>query len=92
MAKATPERSGDQLAGIAAERRARTRGRPRSPADLPGHLLQQALVPLREPKTSLIIDNHDAAAFSPVAHFDRGRLPRLAAGRPAAAVQAWPRG
>ncbi len=74
MAKATPARSGDQLAGLAANS-ARERVAARlALADLPLRtFLQQALVPYEDDAvTRLIIDSHDAAAFAPVAHLTVG--------------------
>ncbi|MDB5930783.1 MAG: eutB, partial [Polaromonas sp.] len=68
MAKATPLRSGDSLAGLAAgtaEERIAARW---LLADLPlAHFLNEALVPYESDEvTRLIIDSHDAAAFAPV--------------------------
>ncbi len=74
MAKATPARSGDQLAGLAANS-ARERVAARlALADLPLRtFLQQALVPYEDDAvTRLIIDSHDAGAFAPVAHLTVG--------------------
>ena len=74
MAKATPERSGDQLAGIAAGSAAERVAARVALADLPlAALLQQPLVPYEtDDVTRLIIDTHDAAAFAPVAHLTVG--------------------
>jgi ethanolamine ammonia-lyase large subunit len=76
MAKATPERSGDQLAGIAAGSAAERVAAREALADLPlAALLQQPLVPYEtDAVTRLIIDTHDAAAFAPVAHLTVGAL------------------
>jgi ethanolamine ammonia-lyase large subunit len=74
MAKATPARSGDQLAGLAAgSARERVAAR-QALADLPlSVFLNQALVPYEaDAVTRLIIDMHDAAAFAPVAHLTVG--------------------
>ncbi|OGB00843.1 MAG: ethanolamine ammonia-lyase [Burkholderiales bacterium RIFCSPHIGHO2_12_FULL_69_20] len=70
MAKATPARSGDQLAGIAADSAQQRVAAQSALADLPlATFLQQALVPYEADEiTRLIIDGHDAAAFAPVAH------------------------
>ncbi|CAD5374538.1 ethanolamine ammonia-lyase, large subunit, heavy chain [Rubrivivax sp. A210] len=76
MAKATPERSGDQLAGLAAgSARERVAAR-QALADLPlATFVQQALVPYEDDAvTRLIIDGHDARAHAPVAHLTVGGL------------------
>ena len=76
MAKATPERSGDQLAGIAAGSAAERVAARAALADLPlTALLEQPLVPYEsDAVTRLIIDTHDAAAFAAVAHLSVGAL------------------
>jgi ethanolamine ammonia-lyase large subunit len=76
MAKATPLRSGDMLAGIAAgsaEERAAAR---MCLADMPlCRLLDEALVPYETDEvTRLIVDTHDAAAFAPVAAMTVGEF------------------
>lgn len=76
MAAASPARSGDELAGIAA-RDSATRVAARTVlADLPlGHFLQETLVPYeRDEVTRLIIDTHDAQAFAAIAHLTVGGL------------------
>ncbi len=74
MAKATPVRSGDQLAGIAASSAGQRVAAREALADLPlATFLQQALVPYEADEvTRLIIDSHDAVAFAPVAHLTVG--------------------
>jgi ethanolamine ammonia-lyase large subunit len=74
MAKATPQRSGDALAGIAAASAAERVAAQTALADLPlRHFLDEALVPYEADEvTRLIIDGHDAAAFAPVAHLTVG--------------------
>jgi ethanolamine ammonia-lyase large subunit len=74
LAKATPERSGDQLAGIAAASAAERMAARMALADLPLRtFLQEAVVPYEDDEvTRLIIDSHDAAAFAPVAHLTVG--------------------
>ena len=69
LARATPERSGDQLAGIAALSAEERMAARMALADLPlRHFLSDALVPYEDDEvTRLIIDSHDAAAFAPVA-------------------------
>jgi ethanolamine ammonia-lyase large subunit len=76
MAKATSERSGDQLAGIAAGSAAERVAARTALADVPlTALLQQPLVPYEtDAVTRLIIDTHDSAAFAPVALLTVGAL------------------
>jgi len=74
MAKATPLRSGDQLAGIAATSAEESIAARMALADQPLTLfLTEALVPYEaDDVTQLIIDRHDAAAFAPVRHLTVG--------------------
>ena len=74
MAKATPARSGDHLAGVAARHDTERVAAQMALADLPlAHFLQEALVPYESDEvTRLIIDSHDRAAFAPVAHLTVG--------------------
>ena len=74
MAKATPARSGDNLAGVAARHDTERVAAQMALADLPlAHFLQEALVPYESDEvTRLIIDSHDCAAFAPVAHLTVG--------------------
>lgn len=74
MACASPARSGDHLAGVAAETAQQRMAARHVLADLPLKVfLQQALVPYEDDNiTRLIIDTHDAAAFAPVAHLTVG--------------------
>ncbi|MGB0659162.1 MAG: ethanolamine ammonia-lyase subunit EutB [Mangrovicoccus sp.] len=74
MAAATPARSGDALAGIAAESEAARVAAQMILADLPlKTFLSEALVPYESDEvTRLIIDSHDAQAFAPVAHMTVG--------------------
>ncbi|MGE8445529.1 MAG: ethanolamine ammonia-lyase subunit EutB [Comamonas sp.] len=74
MAKATPARSGDNLAGVAARHDTERVAAQMALADLPlAHFLQEALVPYESDEvTRLIIDIHDRAAFAPVAHLTVG--------------------
>ncbi|HMC58265.1 MAG TPA: ethanolamine ammonia-lyase subunit EutB, partial [Candidatus Solibacter sp.] len=76
LAKASPLRSGDELAGVAAanaEQRARAQ---MALADVPlKAFLAEPLIPYEEDDvTRLICDSHDAAAFSPVAHLTVGEF------------------
>ncbi|HKE27812.1 MAG TPA: ethanolamine ammonia-lyase subunit EutB [Bryobacteraceae bacterium] len=76
LAKASPLRSGDQLAGLAAET-AEERVRARMAlADVTlRRFLAEPLIPYEDDEvTRLICDSHDAAAFAPVAHLTVGEL------------------
>ena len=74
MAKATPARSGDQLAGVAAHTDEERMAARLALADLPlSTFLNEALIPYEDDEvTRLIVDTHDAAAFAPVAHLTVG--------------------
>ncbi len=74
MAQATPARSGDILAGVAAESQARRVAAQVALADVPlATFLDQAVVPYEADEvTRLIIDTHDEAAFAPVRHLTVG--------------------
>jgi ethanolamine ammonia-lyase large subunit len=74
LAQATPLRSGDALAGIAAESAAQRMAAQLTLAELPlKAFLNEALVPYEADEvTRLIIDSHDAAAFAPVSHLTVG--------------------
>jgi ethanolamine ammonia-lyase large subunit len=74
LACATPPRSGDALAGIAAESAAQRVAAQHALADLPlRHFLSETVVPYEQDAvTRLILDRHDAAAFAPVAHLTIG--------------------
>jgi ethanolamine ammonia-lyase large subunit len=74
LAKASPPRSGDRLAGVAAQSAAERVAAQMALADLPlATFLNEAVVPYEDDEvTRLIIDNHDAAAFAPVAHLTVG--------------------
>jgi len=76
MAKATPARSGDVLAGIAAGSAVERMAARMCLADVPlDRFLNEALVPYESDEvTRLIIDTHDAEAFAPVAHLTVGGL------------------
>jgi ethanolamine ammonia-lyase large subunit len=69
LAKATPMRSGDQLAGLAAESAEESVAARMALADVPlTTFLREMIVPYEEDEvTRLIIDTHDAAAFAPIA-------------------------
>ena len=74
MAKATPLRSGDCLAGIAAEDAQERIAAQILLADLPlTTFLNEPLIPYEQDEvTRLIIDQHDTSAFSIVAHLTVG--------------------
>src|SRR6266545_6375967 len=76
MAKATPLRSGDQLAGLAAETGEERVAAQYALADLPlKTFLQELVVPYEADEvTRLIVDRHDTAAFAPIAHLTVGGL------------------
>jgi len=76
LARATPARSGDQLAGIAAGSDAERVAARIALSDLPlKALLTEPLIPYEgDEVTRLILDSHDAAAFDPVASFTVGQL------------------
>jgi len=74
MARATPARSGDQLAGVAAATDGERMAARLCLAEVPLRaFLQDLLVPYETDEvTRLIIDSHDAEAFAPVAHLTVG--------------------
>jgi ethanolamine ammonia-lyase large subunit len=74
LAKATPFRSGDALAGLAAESAEERVAAQMALADLPlAAFLDQAVVPYEtDDVTRLILDNHDRSAFAPVASLTVG--------------------
>jgi ethanolamine ammonia-lyase large subunit len=76
LARATPRRSGDQLAGVAATTDAERVAAQIALADLPlADFLDHAIVPYESDEvTRLIIDSHDRAAFAPVASLTVGGL------------------
>ena len=74
MAKATPARSGDYLAGIAAQSAEERMAAKMALADLPlTTFLQQPLIPYEQDEvTRLILDEHDVLAFAPLRHLTVG--------------------
>jgi ethanolamine ammonia-lyase large subunit len=73
LAKATPARSGDQLAGISAASAQERIAAQLALADLPlKHLLAEPIV--LDDITDLIYTQQDAAAFAPIAHLTVGEL------------------
>ena len=76
LAKASPLRSGDQLAGLAAETAEERVRAQMKLADLPlKTFLAEPLIPYEQDEvTRLIHDTHHAAAFAPIAHLTVGEL------------------
>ena len=76
LAKATPPRSGDMLAGIAAASAEESVAARMALADVPlKQFLTEALIPYESDEvTRLIIDRHDTMAFAPVSHMTVGEL------------------
>ncbi|MFJ5300502.1 ethanolamine ammonia-lyase subunit EutB [Pseudomonas sp. NPDC088368] len=74
MAKASPARSGDFLAEVAATSDAERAAAQMALADVPlKRFLNEALIPYEQDEvTRLIVDTHDLAAFSPVSHLTVG--------------------
>jgi ethanolamine ammonia-lyase large subunit len=74
LAKATPLRSGDRLAGIAAGSAEQMIAARMALADLPlTRFLQETVIPYEDDEvTRLIIDGHDPQAFGPIAHLTVG--------------------
>lgn len=76
MAKASPARSGDYLAGVAAADEEERIAAQMALADLPlATFLSEHVIPYEDDEvTRLIIDTHDAAAFAPVRSLTVGGL------------------
>ena len=76
LAKATPLRSGDRLAGIAAASAEENIAAKYCLADVPlSRFLHEAVIPYEADEiTRLIIDSHDAAAFAPLASMTVGEF------------------
>jgi ethanolamine ammonia-lyase large subunit len=74
LARASPRRSGDELAGVAAHSSQERVAAQMALADLPlAQFLNEAVVPYEDDEvTRLIVDMHDTAAFAPVSHFTVG--------------------
>jgi len=74
MAKASPPRSGDYLAGIAASSHGERIAARMCLAELPlPRFLEECVIPYESDEvTRLIIDTHDAQAFAPLAHLTVG--------------------
>lgn len=76
LAKASPFRSGDALAGVAAASATERVAAQLALADLPlRRFLDEAVVPYEDDEvTRLLVDEHDAAAFAAVAHLTVGEF------------------
>ena len=76
LAKASPARSGDMLAGVAAASEEERMAARIALADVPlARFLQEAVVPYEEDEvTRIILDGHDALAFAPVAGLTVGEF------------------
>ncbi|MFT8958866.1 MAG: ethanolamine ammonia-lyase subunit EutB, partial [Gluconobacter oxydans] len=76
LASASPLRSGDELAGIAARDPVERVAAREVLANLPlRHFLTEAIVPYETDEvTRLIMDSHDEAAFAPISHMTVGQF------------------
>jgi ethanolamine ammonia-lyase large subunit len=76
LAKATPARSGDELAGIAARSSVERVAAQMTLADLPlAVFLEEPIIPYETDEvTRLIFDTHDASAYAPIASLTIGEL------------------
>ncbi|CAJ0705828.1 Ethanolamine ammonia-lyase heavy chain [Ralstonia edaphis] len=76
LAKASPARSGDYLAGLAAASEGERMAARMALADVPlSVFLNEALVPYEDDEvTRLILDRHDAQAFQPIASLTVGEF------------------
>src|SRR5258708_5252669 len=74
LAKASPPRSGDRLAGVAADNAEQMVAARMALADMPlTQFLQEVVIPCEADEvTRLILDSHDAIAFAPVASLTVG--------------------
>ncbi|MBN9390659.1 MAG: ethanolamine ammonia-lyase subunit EutB [Chloroflexi bacterium] len=76
LAKATPDRSGDHLAGVAAENAAERVAAQLCLAEVPlQRFLEEPLIPYEiDEVTRLIFDTFDQSAFGPVSHLNVGEF------------------
>ncbi len=76
MAKASPARSGDFLAGVAAQNDGERVAAQMTLANIPlKHFLEEMLIPYESDEvTRLIVDTHDKQAFAAVSHLTVGGL------------------
>src|SRR5437660_12528052 len=74
LAKATPPRSGDRLAGVAAESAEQMVAARMALADVPlKQFLNEAVVPYEEDEVSrLIVDGHDPSGFAAISSLTVG--------------------
>jgi ethanolamine ammonia-lyase large subunit len=74
LAKASPARSGDELAGISADSAAERVAAQMELADVPlKRFLSETLIPYETDEiTRLICDSHDSGAFAPISHLTVG--------------------
>src|SRR5580704_19617559 len=74
MAKATPPRSGDRLAGIAADSAQQMMAARMALADVPlKQFLQETVIAYEDDEvTRLIVDSHDASAFAAISSLTVG--------------------
>jgi ethanolamine ammonia-lyase large subunit len=76
LAKASPERSGDNLAGISAKSSVERAAAKITLADVPlKKFLEEPLIPYETDEvTRVILDNHDKIAFQKISHFTVGEF------------------
>ena len=76
LAKATPPRSGDRLAGVAAESAEQMVAARMALADVPlRQFLQEPVIPYEDDEvTRLIVDSHSASAFAPISSLTVGEF------------------
>ena len=76
LARASPTRSGDELAGVAASNATERVAAQMALADLPlSEFLNEAVIPYEDDEvTRLIVDSHDRDAFAPIASLTVGEL------------------
>ena len=74
LAKASPQKAGDELAGLAAASAQEREAARQCLADVPlSRFLEDLLIPYEDDEvTRLIVDSHDAAAFAPVSGLSVG--------------------
>ena len=90
LARASPQRSGDALAGVAAQSAEERMAARMALADLPlSAFLAEAVVPYEEDDvTRLILDSHDKAAFAPVSALTVGEFREWLLSSPSESVTA----
>ena len=76
LAKATPPRSGDRLAGVAAESAEQMVAARMALADVPlRQILQEPVIPYEDDEvTRLIVDTHSTSAFAPISSLTVGEF------------------